>query len=127
MATAAVVVVTQPINKTVGRTQFREYRFAWTATDGGAIAAGATGNLSEIVFGVIDHIVTIPGESVSSYTIALVDSDGATLATKATASTTATETTSSGLVCPHKALHLVVSGAGDAKTGVLLVRVRNEM
>ena len=129
MPTVASVVITKTVDELIGGTNYREYSFAWVATDGGVIAAGAAGNLSDLLYGDIDSIVLTPGAGVSSYTISVVDSDGATLITKATASTSVVERIASDppAGCFGKALHLVVSGAGDAKTGTLLLRLKQAM
>lgn len=129
MPTAAVVATTWVDDGKQGKlgdgTRLRWIEFAWTCSDTGAVVSGDTGNLSDPLHGIIDHVITDPdGTDVpTSYNMALVDDAGETHASKTGASTSAVESHTAGK-CVAGTLHITIASAGDAKKGVVRVYIR---
>ena len=130
MATAAAVstdwVDNGYENKWGDGTLLRVLEFEWLSTDGGAVASGATGNLSGPVSGIIDHVTTTPGagaDAPTSYDMKLIDDNGETHASKTSASATVVESHTAGK-CLAGTLYITITGAGDANTGVVRVYIR---
>ena len=124
MADAGTVTLTEHagVSSTV-----KKVTFAWTSSAGGAADKQTVNTYA----GAIQRVVTIPGTGgvqPTSYTVTVVDDDGADLlfGNGATRSTTATEqiaASSLGIVAGSK-LYLHVTGAGNAKSGTCIVYIR---
>ena len=76
----------------------------------------------------LNWVKTIPGASVSSYTLTMLDSDGFDwlCGEGAARSTSAAEVifAQSDVILPNSALTLTISGAGDTKTGTVKMSIK---
>ena len=92
-----------------------------SATGGAVVAAGAVGvgsTTPRTYSGYVASFHTKPGATTpTAYTITLYDDDGRPISTKTSASTTVVENHSAGHVIGGTKLSIVISSAGDAKTG----------
>lgn len=127
---AAIVATTWVDDGAEGRlgngTLLRVLEFAWTAHTSGQVLAVAAGNLSDPVYGLIDHVITTPGtgdDQPDSYDMVLLDDAGETHASKGSASNTAVESHTAGKRVAGR-LHITIANAGSGNTGVVRVYLR---
>ncbi len=105
-------------------------KITWTSTaGGGAIASGIE------LSGQLLNLITIPGAGVSAYSLTLTDSDGVDVlngagATRSTSATEAVAINVAGVVASSWGLRgtagdhtLTITGAGNAKSGTIIVTV----
>jgi hypothetical protein len=122
-----VVVVEETFNK------IQKVKFAWTSEDVGADAGKATKTTTNAYTGEIIRLVTIPGGAPNApsdnYTVTVTDEDstdvlmGAAFANRDEANTEQVLASSLGCVANDK-LTLNVSGAGNAKTGTVIIYIK---
>ncbi len=119
MPAAGSVVITEKKHPSV-----QLITFAWTSDAAGNVSGQAATSFRYT--GQVLELVTVPGPSVSGYTITIVDSNSIDLLAKLSArDTTLTQYVVSGLgAVSDDVLTISVTGAGNAKTGTAYLWIR---